>query len=506
MKKLISLLFVGMLILVIGCNKDSIFDDPLNPETKVALRDDVTQQQIDQAILDGIAWMLTQQDGSGAFSSQSSDGVARTALAVTKLCDWSVENGYTPQDSENPYASNIANGLSFILANATSHAEGGVILNAGPSPNHDVYNTGIAMMALAAYRCPECPVNVGISGVTTYQILMEKTLEFFEDIQNPDGGWRYWDNLTPSDNSNTGFAALGILAVEEVGLNISETLKTNLSAYINFIQNAQGGSGYVDPNDGWDNVMKTGNLLFEMALVGDAPDAGRAQLAVSYIFNNWDAPSGEGTGLRGWKYNNWLAMYCMMKGAVALGLNDFNGIDWYTEFANAIVTQQQPGGYWNSGPWADYYLSTVFNLLTLEKFAPQAVIGVGLDIKPGSCPNPINRTSKGVVPMAILGSDDFDVSEINVSTVNIEGIFPAKSIFEDVATLYDPGPDGLDDKMDCTSEGPDGYTDLLLHFKTETLAPILAGYVKNDVVILTIQGELNDGRVFRGEDIIVIVK
>ena len=42
---------------------------------------------------------------------------------------------------------------------------------------------------------------------------------------------------------------------------------------------------------------------------------------------------------------------------------------------------------------------------------------VDIDIKPGSDPNSINSRSMGLVPVAILGSDTFDVSEVDVSTL-----------------------------------------------------------------------------------------
>ncbi|HUW20871.1 MAG TPA: PASTA domain-containing protein, partial [Sedimentisphaerales bacterium] len=36
-------------------------------------------------------------------------------------------------------------------------------------------------------------------------------------------------------------------------------------------------------------------------------------------------------------------------------------------------------------------------------------IPVNFDIKPGSCPNPLNVGSRGVIPAAVLGAEDFDV-------------------------------------------------------------------------------------------------
>ena len=45
------------------------------------------------------------------------------------------------------------------------------------------------------------------------------------------------------------------------------------------------------------------------------------------------------------------------------------------------------------------------------------LIQVGIDIKPGSDSNPINPISRGVIPVAILGSDTFDVDNVDVTTL-----------------------------------------------------------------------------------------
>ena len=43
---------------------------------------------------------------------------------------------------------------------------------------------------------------------------------------------------------------------------------------------------------------------------------------------------------------------------------------------------------------------------------------VDIDIKPGSFPNTLNlKKKKGVIPVAILGSDEFDVTLVDVTTL-----------------------------------------------------------------------------------------
>ena len=44
---------------------------------------------------------------------------------------------------------------------------------------------------------------------------------------------------------------------------------------------------------------------------------------------------------------------------------------------------------------------------------------VPMDIRPGACPNPFNRTSNGVLPIALVGTAGFDVSNVDISTVSL---------------------------------------------------------------------------------------
>ncbi len=86
---------------------------------------------------------------------------------------------------------------------------------------------------------------------------------------------------------------------------------------------------------------------------------------------------------------------------------------------------------------------------------------VNIDIKPTSCPNPLNVKSKGVLPVAILGSEEFDVNEIDVLSIRLAGISAIRSSFEDVATP----PEDVNE-CECSTEGSDGYLDLTLKFET----------------------------------------
>jgi hypothetical protein len=136
-----------------------------------------------------------------------------------------------------------------------------------------------------------------------------------------------------------------------------------------------------------------------------------------------------------------------------------------------------------------------------------ATFEVPIDIKPRSCPNPINVGRRGVLPVAILGTDLIPATEVNPETVRLEGVAPLRWSIKDVATPYEPyrgrgvvnGSDQLDEK-DCTTLGPDGYDDLVLHFDTPSLP--LGPVEGREVRTLELTGELYDGTPFVGEDVV----
>jgi len=133
---------------------------------------------------------------------------------------------------------------------------------------------------------------------------------------------------------------------------------------------------------------------------------------------------------------------------------------------------------------------------------PPPIILVDIDVKPQSCPNPINTNSRGVIPVAILGSDLLDVSEIDVSTIQLEGVSPINHDIEDVASPL-LVPTELDENS-CTADGPDGFDDLTLKFDAQEVIDALGPVEKGDVISVELEGELFNGITFEGYDIIII--
>ena len=142
-------------------------------------------------------------------------------------------------------------------------------------------------------------------------------------------------------------------------------------------------------------------------------------------------------------------------------------------------------------------LSNIAN--TTLTIIPTPALQVSVDIKPGSCPNPLNVKSSGVLPAAILGTADFDVTTIDPTSIRLAGVSPLRSSVEDVA-----GPAIDSNDCNCTEDGPDGFLDLTLKFKTRDIVEAIGDVNYGDTLILKLTGVLIGERPIEGADCVLI--
>jgi uncharacterized membrane protein len=119
-----------------------------------------------------------------------------------------------------------------------------------------------------------------------------------------------------------------------------------------------------------------------------------------------------------------------------------------------------------------------------------ATTQVVINVRPDSDTNPVNPMNRGVIPVAILGSDTLDIRNLDVTTLAL-------------------GPDAAAPVHDLTKQSlfadhlqdvdGDGFTDLVSHYRTQE-----AGISLNDAEAC-ITGDLLDGTPFEGCDTIRVV-
>ncbi len=339
-----------------------------------------TQAEINNAISTGVVWLASNQNADGSWGH--SYPTAETGLVVLKLEDYAIEQGMSPFDANYVYKPQVEKGLQYLFDH----------VNADGSINVEgyswVYTTSIGLMAISESGAPSKIVtsaNPNSNG-KTYKEVAQGAVNWLLAAQHAQGGFGYrMDDLSWEDQSNAGWATLGLVYAQKLGISDAAALP-GVSNWVTVIQGPSGGSSYT-PNSGdyWVNVYKTGSLLYQFKMVGRDSSDPDVQRALDYIAATWDDPS-QDPGWYGTPWDagaNYQATFGLMKGFQAQGITTFgpSSINWYDEFADRIVDTQLADGSWPDDYWTSgsgRYLSTSWALLTLERTAelPPAAFGV----------------------------------------------------------------------------------------------------------------------------------
>lgn len=113
-------------------------------------------------------------------------------------------------------------------------------------------------------------------------------------------------------------------------------------------------------------------------------------------------------------------------------------------------------------------------------------VPISIDIKPGSDVNPINLRSRGTTPVALLGSEVFNVATVDVTSIRFAGA-PIRR--KPNGTLH----------YSYSDVNHDGFLDIMMHFETQELE------LDRHSTEATLTGIGGQGRCISGTDRIVIV-
>jgi len=138
---------------------------------------------------------------------------------------------------------------------------------------------------------------------------------------------------------------------------------------------------------------------------------------------------------------------------------------------------------------------------------------VYLDIRPWSSKNPLNVKSRGVLAVAIIGTELLDVRDIDPPTIRlardetegrdatVEGyVAPIRWGYVDISTPLE------EEHFSCIELDPDGYEDFIMLFRTQSVVRAIGEVSDGEKVVLSITGYFADGAEFEGEDFVTILK
>lgn len=141
------------------------------------------------------------------------------------------------------------------------------------------------------------------------------------------------------------------------------------------------------------------------------------------------------------------------------------------------------------------------NNMSTCTFTVAVAVPAAIDVKPGSCPNPLKISDRGLISVAVVGGGDFDVSQIDPSTVQLEGVAATQWVLADVASPFLPYI-GKTSCSDCEKSRKDRTTDMVFKFDSQTLIEALRPITDGECRVVRLVGLLNGGTAFVGEDVV----
>ena len=168
-------------------------------------------------------------------------------------------------------------------------------------------------------------------------------------------------------------------------------------------------------------------------------------------------------------------------------------LDWNALGSFTITTPPMPD---------ELYISLVvchdmpytFDNVMIHDLPPQT-IQAAIDIQPGSCDNLVNFKSNAVLPVAVLGSAELDVSMIDPASIRLNGAAPVRSEYDDVGCTSGGVDYEVNTVLDETHMFSDPFPFLLDQVNVETASIIVTDvtgllvYTEGDDYVINVIGD-----------------
>ncbi len=259
----------------------------------------------EQAVGDGLDWLARHQAADGSRSSRClgrgaesrcektapcTDGGGTFEMAHTGLAVLAFQAGGHYYFNDTKYSAAVGKALDWIVDH---QKDDGALVGSLPVAKRGAYHKnfmyehGIAAFALgdacaAAIALHESPQPRYLQG-------LHKAVEFIEENQHLDGGWRYGGGRyegklkDPSDSSVTGWQVLALKSAREAGIPPSAGCLAKVRKFFQARQTGQNGrTGYAD-NRTLETEATTGVGMLARQFLFDQPDAPLVKDAARYL-------------------------------------------------------------------------------------------------------------------------------------------------------------------------------------------------------------------------------
>ena len=330
----------------------------------------VTQDQIQGAISKGITWIKAQQGKHSRTCLQC--GTENQLILICIMCGANLKGlaeNFIPGDNWHfgeDQTQETALALQTLFA--TGHELSDPSIQKGLEflltrnwNEFDVYQFAVIIPVLVATQDPAHRerAQFAVNQLVKKQLPIPGS-EFADD--RDDGGWGYGYS---ADGAHMNMVIYALYAAKQWGLDIPQDTWVRAERWIRRNQTDTGGWLYnlVDAGSPWaigvyGSMTATG--LWALRACGVPVDDPQIQKGIAWVKKHWTLTRNPGS-------NSWLYYYLLSLQRfcdIPPTVDTLAGYNWYDEFSQMMVTQQEPDGRWR-GSESDF-LATCFSVMSLS--------------------------------------------------------------------------------------------------------------------------------------------
>jgi Squalene-hopene cyclase C-terminal domain/Prenyltransferase and squalene oxidase repeat len=314
-------------------------------------------------VQDGLNWLVRHQADDGSWSSaclgpKASNPLSKCdehgpctvpghpyVMAQTGLALLALQASGNYECNQEKYSSQVKRGLDWLI----DHQQPDGALVGMPARQSKQYpHTYMYEHAMAAFALAEaCAVRKaqGKPDEPRLKSAAKKAIEFIEENQHNDGGWRYTVNKQArSDCSVSGWAILALKSAREAEIPVSDDTVNEAHYFFKSCETSDGRTAYQAGNSAGSDAITAVGMLAHLLLLKD-PQAPIVKTSASYLAgraqtyrNNIRSGNAEFYTL----YNATLAMY---------QAGGDNWVRWNDAVRDAVVQGQTKGSGCDRGSW-----------------------------------------------------------------------------------------------------------------------------------------------------------